>query len=125
MPDTTKKRIFPGDTFPVAFECRQPDTENPRNVSGLPDQPILAHVRVLNKQAGEFLALGGVGVEEASAVIEPKTGDLMADKGAIIRYTVDSAFTQTPGDFVLLMTAEFSDGAILTEDRQYKVNEFR
>lgn len=125
MTDNTKIRIFPGDTLPIAYECRRPDVANYRNTIGLPDQPVSATVRILNKQTGEFIDIDGVGVTVAPCTITPKTGTESTDTGAIVRYTVEADLTQTPGDYTLLMTAVFADGAILTEDKRYKVNEFR
>ena len=120
-----KERIFPGDTLPIAYECRKPDPDNDRNTAGLPATPDSAYVRLLNRQTGIFVEIGGPGDDTVDAEITPATGTSYMDKGAIVRYTLPSTYTQEPGDYTLYMTAVFADGAILTEDRLFKVNEYR
>jgi hypothetical protein len=120
-----RDRIYPNDTLPVAYETRMPDPDNEHNIDGLPAEPLEAYARLYDRQAGVFLELGGPGEETAPCAIEPKTGTLSPDKGAIVSFVVTSEFTETPGDFTLLITSVFADGAILTEDRIYKVLEVR
>ena len=120
-----KEKIYPGDTMSVAYEMRKPDPNDDRNTAGLPATPTSAFVKLLDRQSGEFVELGGTGVDEVDATIEAATGEAWNDKGAIIRYTLPSAFTQTPGDFTLLVTAVFENGTILTEDKIFKVLEYR
>lgn len=109
----------------MAYECRQPDEDDPRNTGGLPATPDSAYVRLLNRQTGEFVEIGGVGDDTVPAQIDPATGTTARDKGAIIRYTLPAEFTAQAGDFTLLTTAVFADGAVLTEDRIFKVLEYR
>lgn len=120
-----KEKIFVGDTFPVAYEMRKPDTVDTRNTLGLPAQPSSAYARLYDRQIGDFLPIGGTGVFQVPVTIEPKTGDLKTDRGAILKYTVPTTFTQNPGTYTLWITAVFADGAILTEDRPFQVLEPR
>jgi hypothetical protein len=121
----TKDRIYGGDTLPVAYECRMPNEEAENDSRGLPATPISAIIRIYNTTIGEFLEIGGVGVSYVNATIEPAEGSLPSDRGAVIRYVVPSVLTQEPGDYTLFMTATFSGGIVLTENRKYKVEEFR
>ena len=92
---------------------------------GLPATPLSAHVRLLDRQTGQFIDIGGAGDDTADATITPATGTTWSDKGAIVKYTLPAEFTEESGDFTLLTTAVFADGVILTEDRVFKVLEFR
>ncbi len=111
--------------MPIAYECRKPDPDNDRNTAGLPATPSSATVRLLNRQTGVFVDIGGAGDDTVDATIEAATGSTWQDKGAIVRYTLPSTFTTEPGDYALYVTAVFPDGAILTEDRLFKINEYR
>ena len=91
----------------------------------MPAQPTSAFARLYDRQTGAFVAIGGPGDFEVPATIDPKTGDLATDKGAILRYTLPGTFTQSEGTFTLFITAIFADGAILTEDRPFQILEFR
>jgi hypothetical protein len=108
-------RVYTGDTLPVAYECRQPDPDDPTNSEGIPAIPISAKARLLSRSTGTFVELGGTGVTEVDADIE----------GNIVRYTVPSAFTLIPSDYLLYVTVTFADGNKLTEDQKFKVQEFR
>jgi hypothetical protein len=121
----TKDRIYPGDTLPVAYECRMPDEDNPNNSNGLPATPTIAVARVFNSTVGEFLEIGGPGVFEDAVAIEAQEGNGQYDKGGVLRYTVDSVFTVDPGDYTLFITATFANGVKLTENRKYKIEEYR
>jgi hypothetical protein len=110
-----KIEVWQGDTVPVAYECREPDPDDPHNTEGILVEPASATARLYDRSEGEFMDLGGVGDITADATVD----------GAVIRYTVPSAFTQTPGDYVLYITAQFSDGNTLTEERRIKVLEYR
>jgi hypothetical protein len=115
-----REKIFPGDTFPVSYECRMPDPDDNRNTYGLPAEPESGFARLKNDQ-DEFLELGGPGSIIGAVEIVPKTGQTEHDKGALINYTVSEDFTQTPGDYVLYITAVYENGIVRTEDRRYKV----
>lgn len=120
------EKIFQGDTLPVSYECRRPDPDDPiRYSGGWPATPVSAYARVRDTLSEVFLEIGGPGVITAPCTIEPATGSSRNDRGALVNFVVSSEFTQVPGTYVLYITAEFSDGAILTEDRKYRVNEFR
>lgn len=120
-----KERIFPGDTLPVVYETRKPDEEDKRNTNGLPADATSAFIRLLDRQTGEFIEIGGPNITTTEADIDPATGMTADDRGSLVRYTLPSQFTQTPGDYTLLITGVFPDGSILTEDRVFKVLEFR
>jgi hypothetical protein len=91
---------------------------------GLPDTPIDARAEV-KRRDGTSVPLGGAGVYVVTAEIIPQTGSLVSDRGAIINFTVAPTFTTTAGDFTLYITGIFDDGAILTEERRFKVREKR
>jgi hypothetical protein len=113
--------IYTGDSFPVSYECRRPDPDGGMGGSfGLPDEPDEARAELKNR-AGEAVELGGAGVFVVPAEIIPKTGNTVQDRGAIINFTVQPIFTQEAGDFTLYITGVFADGAILTEERRFKV----
>jgi hypothetical protein len=118
---TDRTTIYVGDSFPVSYECRRPDPDDGMGGSyGLPDTPIDARVEIKLRD-GTSLPLGGEGVYVVTAEIIPQTGSGPNDRGALINYTVPPAFTQEAGDFTLYMTGIFADGAILSENRRYKV----
>lgn len=120
-----REQIFPGDTLPVAFECRKPDPDDPIHQDrGLPTTPLSAFVRVKD-QDDEWMEIGGPGSTTAPATIVPQTGVTSRDTGAIVKYTLGESFTQTPGNYTLFLTAEFEDDIVLTEDKKYRVLEFR
>jgi hypothetical protein len=97
-----------------------PDPDDNRNTYGLPAEPESGFARLKNDQ-DEFLELGGPGSIIGAVEIVPKTGQTEHDKGALINYTVSEDFTQTPGDYVLYITAVYENGIVRTEDRRYKV----
>lgn len=113
--------IYVGDSFPVSYECRRPNPDDGMGGTyGLPDTPIDARVEVKQRD-GTSLELGGSGVYVVTAEIIPQTGITSNDRGGLINYTVPPAFTQEAGDFTLYLTGIFADGAILTENRRFKV----
>ena len=113
--------IYVGDSFPVSYECRRPDPNGVvGGAYGLPDTPIDARAEV-KRRDGTSLELGGAGVYTATPEIVAQTGTTSADRGGLINFTVAPTFTQEAGDFTLYITGIFSDGAILTEERRYKV----
>ena len=117
--------IFPGDTLAIAFECRKPDTLDPLEYQrGQPVTPDSAYVRVKD-QDDVWFELGGVGIEEAPMTIVPQTGNTYSDTGAIIKYTLPAIWTLVPGNYTIFATATFSDGLIRTEDKKFRVLEFR
>ena len=117
--------IYVGDSFPVSYECRRPDPDGGMGASyGLPDTPIAAQAEVINR-AGESIPLGGVGVTVVPAEVVAQEGNAVGDRGALINFTVAPEFTQTAGDYTLYITGIFSDGAILTEERRFKVKDKR
>lgn len=118
-----KQNIFIGDTFTALLECRQPDLDDPRNNKGLPATPVIATAKIRNKFDEVFLPIGGPGVFEDTVPITPQTGNTTNDRGAFLKYTVDTAFTTTTGDYVLFITAEYLDGEVVTEDIRYKIIE--
>lgn len=120
-----RERIFPGDTLPVTYECRKPNPDDRDDSRGLPATPDSAFVRLFNRQTGEFVDIGGPGDTTAPATITPATGAEPENVGALVSYTVGSEFTQEPGDYALMITSVFPGGAILTEDKIFKINEFR
>lgn len=111
--------------MPIAYECRKPDPNDERNTAGLPATPTEAYVKLLDRQTGEFIEIGGPGEDSVPATIDPATGTEWNDLGAIIRYTLPSEFTTEPGDYTLFTTAVFDNGTILTEDKVFKINEYR
>lgn len=114
-----------GDSFPVSYECRRPDPDAGMGGSfGLPDTPIDARAEV-KRRDGTSLELGGAGVYVVTAEIVPQTGTSVSDRGGVINYTVAPIFTQVAGDYTLYITGIFSDGAVLTEERRFKVREKR
>jgi hypothetical protein len=120
-----RQQIFPGDTLPVSYECRKPDVSDPIHQSrGLPTTPDFAYVRVKN-QDDEWLEIGGPGIETATATIMPQTGTNPQDTGGIIKYTLPSEFTEIPGNYTLFTTAVFDGEIILTEDKKFRVLEYR
>ena len=124
----TKDRIYQGDTFPVKYECRKPNLEDTRDSRGLPATPISASIRVYDSINSAFLELGGPGVYDVDAEITAATGTDAGDLGAMVTYTLPATFTQVSGDYTLFLTAEFADSptnVILTENRRYKVEEYR
>jgi hypothetical protein len=120
-----REQIFPGDTLPIAYECRKPDVVDPiRQDRGLPTTPDSAFVRVKD-QDDEWLEIGGVGLTTVPATITPQTGETAYDTGAIISYTLPSEFTQIPGNYTMFITAIFSGDIIRTEDKKFRVLEYR
>lgn len=85
----------------------------------------MAFARLRNLFEGTDIELGGPGVLEDPCTITPPTGSTVNDTGAIVRYTVDSAFTTTTGTYTLFITAVFSDGTRLTENRKFSVLELK
>lgn len=122
---TTKERIYPGDNMVAVYEVRKPDPENPNDAKGLPANVSSAYARVLNGLTGEFIDLGGVGVQTDAVTITPATGTTYSDTGAILSYKLSSTVTAIPGDYTVLITAIFQDGTRLTESRKVKVLEWR
>ena len=120
-----KEKIFQGDTLPVALECRKPNPDDPNDSRGLPATPTSATARVYDSLNEVFLFIGGGTDDTADCTIVAQTGIDPDDKGAIVSYTVPSAFTAEAGDYKLFITAVFPDGAILTEDKAFKVLELR
>jgi len=117
--------IYVGDSFPVSYECRRPDPNgNVGGSYGLPDTPIDARAEV-KRRDGTSVELGGTGVYVVTPEIIPQTGTGTSDLGGLINFTVAPAFTQTAGDYTLYITGIFEDGAILTEERRYKVRDKR
>lgn len=117
--------IYVGDSFPVSYECRRPDPSGGLGGSfGLPDEPIDARAEV-KRRDGTSVALGGTGVFVVTPDIIPKTGTTASDRGALINYIVLPIHTQIAGDYTLYITGIFEDGAILTEERRFKVREKR
>lgn len=120
----TKERVYAGDTFSVVFECRKTDIDNvKRNSNGLPDEPANAYAKVYNTLDEVYLEVGGVGDITAPVTIVPM--DLDTNRGALMKFTVDSEFTIEIGDYTLILTAEFADGAVETKTVKYKVIEQR
>lgn len=120
-----REQIFPGDTLPVAYECRKPDTDDPIHQSrGLPVTPDSAYVR-MKDQDDAWIEIGGPGSTTAPATVIPATGATYADTGGIVKYTLPSTFTQIPGNYTLFITAIFDGDFILTEDKKLRVLEFR
>lgn len=120
-----RERIFQGDTLPIVYETRKPNPDDPRDSRGLPVTPSSAVARLFDRQGQTFLPVGGGTVITAACTIEPQTGPEEQDRGALVSYTVPAQFTAVPGDYSLYITATFPDGAVLTEDRQFKILEFR
>ncbi len=119
-----REKIFKGDTFPITMEVRRPDESSSYNTEGIPAQPDRAFARVVEGQTSQFLQLGGPGILEVPVAIIPMT----STKGALLKYTVPKGFTQTPGDYILLISAVWGVGAdelIVTEDRRYRVLDYR
>lgn len=121
----TKDRIYSGDTLPVAYECRKPNEDDPNDSRGLPVTPISAIARVFNSTLGLFLEIGGVGVDFEPCTIEVQEGLTASDRGGVVRYTVEAVNTMEPGDYTLFITSTFGDGNVLTENRRYKIEEYR
>jgi len=121
----TKDRIYSGDTLPVAYETRKPNEDDPNDSRGLPVTPIAAIATVYNSTVGEFLEIGGVGILFDTCTIEPQEGIAPSDKGGVIRYVVKADVTSEPGDYTLFIKAEFTGDIILTENRRFKVEEYR
>ena len=107
------------------YEVRKPNPDNPNDSYGLPTPVSSAFARILDGLSGEFIEIGGPGVLTETVTITQPTGTTASDKGAILTYKVKSDHTQEPGDYTLLITAVFQDGSRLTEDRRYKILEFR
>ena len=113
--------IYEGDSFPVSYECRRPDPDGGLGGSyGLPDTPIDARAEV-KRRDGTSLELGGPGIYVVTPEIIPQLGPSVNDRGGLINFTVAPAFTQEAGDYTLYITGIFDDGAILTEERRFKV----
>jgi len=112
MPVEQKSRVFTGDSFPVTYECRKPDPDDPNNPKGIPAYPTSGYARVVQTDAAvpDFLPIGGPGVFQAPASID----------GNIISYTFPETFT-LPGTYKIFVTAVFPGGSTLTEDRILKV----
>src|SRR5690349_15546248 len=105
--------IYIEDTLPVEYECRRTDPDDPYNSRGLPAEPASAYARIRSATDAQYLPIGGAGVFTAPATIEPM--DIPNDRGAILRFLVDSEFTLLPGDYRLAVTAVYADGVIDTE----------
>lgn len=114
MPKDQKDHVFTGDSYPMAYECRKPDPDDPYNPKGIPAYPISGYARVVQTDAvtPDFLPIGGPGVFQAPATID----------GNIISYVFPEEFT-LPGTYKIFLTAVFPGGSTLTEDRQLKVLE--
>jgi hypothetical protein len=92
---------------------------------GYPVEVTAAFCRLRNLFEATDVELGGAGVFEDDAEITPPTGTEIYDTGSIIRYTVDTAFTQDTGTYVLFTTAVFADGTRKTENRKFSVLELK
>lgn len=113
--------IYVGDSFPVSYECRRPDPDGGMGGSyGLPDTPIDGRVQLIRRD-GTIIEIGGAGVTTVTPEIIPQVGVGVNDRGGLINYTVPPIFTQDAGDYTLYITGIFDDGAILTEERRFKV----
>jgi hypothetical protein len=113
--------IYVGDSFPVSYECRRPDPDGGMGGSyGLPDTPIDGRVQLIRRD-GTIIEIGGAGVTTVTPEIVPQVGTGVNDRGGLINYTVPPIFTQDAGDYTLYITGIFDDGAILTEERRFKV----
>lgn len=115
-----KDRIYPGDSLPLVYECQLATPDGYQ----VPATPLSAFARILNKNTGDFLIIGPVGVSgnpEAAVTITPET----AGRGAILTYIVSDEVTNVAGNYKVFITAVFADGTVLTEDRDIRVMDFR
>lgn len=117
--DKTKPKIFVGDSFAVLYEVRQLDPDNKMRPEGTPIDPLTAFVRCKNDSAEDLFLLTGT-EEEAPMEIEPST----ANRGALISYTLPAIFTDTPGNYEMFITATFTDGDVVTQNRRFQVMGF-
>ena len=120
-----KQKIMPGDTYPVKFEARKPDPTNIHDSYGLPQTATSASVQLYDATGGAFIEIGGTGITTVFATVTAPTGSTSSDTGSVITYTLPSAFTAVPGDYVLFVTVTLVDGNKKTEDIRFKVNEWR
>ena len=115
--------MYLGDTYSIAYEIRK--RQHNDDYRGVPVNVASAFCRLRNLFEAEDVELGGPGVLQDDADVTPATGTEVFDTGAIIRYTVDTSFTQTTGTYVLFTTAVFSDGTRKTENRKFSVLELK
>lgn len=118
-----KDKIYLGDTYTAVYEVRKRAPND--DFRGLPLGVVSAFARLKNLFEGTDIELGGPGVFEDPCTITPPTGATVNDTGAIVSYTVDSAFTDTIGTYTLFITGIFADGTRLTENRKFSVLELK
>lgn len=104
-----KDRIYIGDTYPVAYECYEPQT-NGTQYSRTPKNPVSVTARLWSVQEQAFVRLG-VATDDASGFVDQNVAE----------YTVPSSKTGTAGDYKLFVTITFDDGQVVTEIRQFKI----
>lgn len=114
--DKQKINIYVGDSFAVLYEVRQLNPNNKMQSEGSPTDPLTAFVRCKNDASDDLFLLTGT-EEEAPMLIEPST----ADRGAILSYLLPAIFTDTPGNYEMFITATFSDGDVITQNRRFTV----
>lgn len=120
-----KDKIYAGDNYPVRYQLRRTNPDEPTDSWGLPQTVVSGIARVFDGNTGTFLPLGGTGVFSVPVTIEPPTGETREDRGSTVSYVVPSTFTQEPGTYTLFITCTMASGVTQTEDRKYIVNEFR
>lgn len=111
-----KPTLYVGDSFAVIYEVRQFDPANKLRPEGTPTDPLTAFVRCKNDASDDLFLLDGTN-EEVAMLIEPSTSEY----GAFLTYTLPSVFTDTPGNYELFITATFSDGDVVTQNRRFTV----
>ena len=124
-PANSKEKIFVGDTFTKSFEHRKVDLTNLSNTRGLPGIVTTAYAQIYDVTNAVYLPIGGAGVFTAPATITPKTGNLSSDNGAIVTYTVSSAWTALAGDFSLMITYIYENNQVNTLKFRFRVTEKR
>lgn len=118
-----KDKIYTGDNFPVRYQVRKSDPENPTDTWGLPQTVVSAVARLFDGNTQELVELGGTDVFEVPATVDPPTGLTRADRGSTVSYVLPSAFTQTAGTYILFITATMDSGVVQTENRKFTINE--
>lgn len=116
-----KDRIFVGDALAIVYETRF-SGEDESDYNSTPATPLTAFARVWSQQLGDFVDIGTApNLKIGEVDITPAT----TLTGAILKYVVDETVTSQEGNYTVYITAEFSDGSILTENKSIRVLEFR
>lgn len=108
-----KDRIIVGNTYSVAYECVEPPADGVGD--DLPLTPTSAYVELWSVETEQYIPLGTVGpngVGAAATVV-----------GNIVSYTVPSTKTTVAGDYKLYVTAIFSGSRVVTELRDFRVQD--